>query len=90
MTHALRTSEYHDRNAQYYWFIDAMGLRKPHIWDFSRLNFMYSVVRLLSLCQCLSHAFRLALCCRIVISVGAVILTCLPHSPSFFSTIIRL
>jgi bifunctional glutamyl/prolyl-tRNA synthetase len=34
VTHALRTNEYHDRNDQYYWFIDALGLRKPHIWDY--------------------------------------------------------
>eukprot|EP00741_Cyanophora_paradoxa_P025388 tig00000378_g24507.t1 len=44
VTHAMRTSEYHDRNDQYYWFIDAMGLRKPHIWDYSRMNFVYTLL----------------------------------------------
>ncbi|KAG5472926.1 hypothetical protein LSCM4_02252 [Leishmania orientalis] len=44
VTHALRTNEYHDRNAQYYWFCDAMGIRKPIIEDFSRLNMEYSVM----------------------------------------------
>jgi len=34
VTHALRTTEYHDRNDQYNWFIDALGIRKPHIWDY--------------------------------------------------------
>jgi glutamyl-tRNA synthetase len=41
VTHALRSSEYHDRNPLYYWVIDALGIRKPHIEDFSRLNFEY-------------------------------------------------
>lgn len=44
VTHALRTNEYHDRNAQYYWFCDAMNIRKPIIEDFSRLNMEYSVM----------------------------------------------
>lgn len=34
VTHALRTNEYRDRNPQYYWMIDALGLRKVYIWDF--------------------------------------------------------
>ncbi|KAF5387542.1 hypothetical protein D9757_006541 [Collybiopsis confluens] len=44
VTHALRTTEYHDRNPQYQWFIDALALRKVRIWDFSRLNFIYTLL----------------------------------------------
>jgi glutamyl-tRNA synthetase len=44
VTHALRTTEYHDRNDQYYWFIEKLGLRKPHIWDYSRVNFVYTLL----------------------------------------------
>eukprot|EP00002_Diphylleia_rotans_P040089 TRINITY_DN9430_c0_g1_i1.p1 TRINITY_DN9430_c0_g1~~TRINITY_DN9430_c0_g1_i1.p1 ORF type:complete len:740 (+),score=168.08 TRINITY_DN9430_c0_g1_i1:49-2268(+) len=44
VTHALRTSEYHDRNDQFYWVIDACEIRKPHIWDYSRLNFVYTLL----------------------------------------------
>ncbi|KAJ3797214.1 glutamate-tRNA ligase [Lentinula aff. detonsa] len=44
VTHALRTNEYRDRNPQYSWMIDALGLRKVNIWDFSRLNFIYTLL----------------------------------------------
>jgi glutamyl-tRNA synthetase len=44
VTHALRTTEYHDRNDQYYWFIDALKLRKPMLEDFSRLNMEYALM----------------------------------------------
>lgn len=40
VTHALRTTEYTDRNDQYQWFIDNLGLRQVHIWDFARMNFI--------------------------------------------------
>ena len=41
VTHALRTSEYKDREAQYYWILDQQrklwpGLPHVHIWDYSR------------------------------------------------------
>ncbi|XP_062863128.1 bifunctional glutamate/proline--tRNA ligase [Trichomycterus rosablanca] len=38
VTHALRTTEYHDRDEQFYWIINALGLRKPYIWEYARLN----------------------------------------------------
>lgn len=44
ITHALRTIEYRDRNAQYNWMLDALNLRKVHIWDFSRLNFIRTLL----------------------------------------------
>lgn len=44
ITHALRTTEYLDRDPQYYWFIDALKLRKPHIASYSRLNMMNTVL----------------------------------------------
>ncbi|XP_034232537.1 bifunctional glutamate/proline--tRNA ligase [Thrips palmi] len=44
VTHCLRTMEYHDRDDQFYWFIDALGLRKPHIWEYSRLNMTNTVL----------------------------------------------
>ncbi|KAG6554266.1 hypothetical protein Mapa_004182 [Marchantia paleacea] len=44
VTHALRSSEYHDRNDQYYRILEEMGLKKVHVWDFSRLNFVYTLL----------------------------------------------
>ncbi|KAL6301820.1 glutamate-tRNA ligase [Sparassis latifolia] len=44
VTHALRTNEYRDRNPQYYWMIEALALRPVHIWDFSRLNLIYTLL----------------------------------------------
>ena len=44
VTHALRSSEYKDREAQYYWMLKLMGIRKVKIWEFSRLNFVYTLL----------------------------------------------
>ncbi|XP_034283741.1 bifunctional glutamate/proline--tRNA ligase isoform X4 [Pantherophis guttatus] len=44
VTHALRTTEYHDRDEQFYWIIEALGLRKPYIWEYSRLNLNNTVL----------------------------------------------
>jgi len=44
VTHALRTTEYMDRDEQFNWFIDALGLRKPHIYAYARLNMTNTVM----------------------------------------------
>ncbi|OUC42948.1 tRNA ligase class I, catalytic domain protein, partial [Trichinella nativa] len=44
VTHALRTTEYHDRDEQYFFILDALKLRKPHIYEYSRLNLMNTVM----------------------------------------------
>ncbi|KAH9079616.1 glutamate-tRNA ligase [Lactarius deliciosus] len=44
VTHALRTNEYRDRNPQYHWMIEALDIRPVNIWDFSRLNFIYTLL----------------------------------------------
>lgn len=44
VTLALRTNEYRDRNVQYDWFQEALGLRKVPIYDFSRMNFVRTVL----------------------------------------------
>ncbi|KAK4040831.1 tRNA synthetases class I, catalytic domain-containing protein [Parachaetomium inaequale] len=40
VTHALRATEYTDRNPQYQWFLDTLKLRQVHMWDFARMNFI--------------------------------------------------
>jgi len=42
--HALRTIEYRDRNPQYEWFLKNLNLRWVHIWDYSRMNFVYTLL----------------------------------------------
>eukprot|EP00057_Strongylocentrotus_purpuratus_P020732 XP_011675206.1 PREDICTED: bifunctional glutamate/proline--tRNA ligase isoform X1 [Strongylocentrotus purpuratus] len=44
VTHALRTTEYHDRDPQFDFIIDVLGLRKPHVWEYSRLNLQYTLL----------------------------------------------
>ena len=44
VTHALRTIEYRDRNAQYEWMLRVLDLRRVHIWDFARMNFIRVVL----------------------------------------------
>ncbi|KAK9829157.1 hypothetical protein WJX72_004236 [[Myrmecia] bisecta] len=49
VTHALRTSEYKDREEQYKWVLRAQqevwpGLPWVHIWEFSRLSFVHTVL----------------------------------------------
>ena len=44
MTHALRTTEYNDRDEQYHWLQDVMKLRKVHIYAFGKMNFVNTVL----------------------------------------------
>ncbi|KAG9129722.1 hypothetical protein Leryth_015426 [Lithospermum erythrorhizon] len=44
ITHALRSSEYHDRNDQYFRIQSDMGLRRVHIYEFSRLNMVNTLL----------------------------------------------
>ena len=45
VTHSLRSSEYHDRNALYNWVLEACKLKHhPIIEDFSRLNFTHTIL----------------------------------------------
>ncbi|MEQ2203978.1 Bifunctional glutamate/proline--tRNA ligase, partial [Xenoophorus captivus] len=39
-----KTTEYHDRDEQFYWLIEALGIRKPYIWEYSRLNLNNTVL----------------------------------------------
>ncbi|KAA0190299.1 hypothetical protein HAZT_HAZT002289 [Hyalella azteca] len=44
VTHALRTTEYHDRDEQFFWFIEKLSLRKVHIYEYARLNMNNTVL----------------------------------------------
>ena len=44
VTHALRTTEYNDRDPQYQWFIKALDIRHVHNWNFSRMNFIRTLL----------------------------------------------
>ncbi|EGT59652.1 hypothetical protein CAEBREN_06986 [Caenorhabditis brenneri] len=44
VTHALRTTEYHNRDDQYFFICDALGIRKPYIWEYARLNMTNTVM----------------------------------------------
>lgn len=44
VTHALRTTEYNDRDEQYHWIQRAMRLRHVHILSFGKMNFVHTVL----------------------------------------------
>ncbi len=44
VTHALRTTEYNDRDEQYHWIQQALKLRHVHIQTFGKMNFVNTVL----------------------------------------------
>lgn len=44
VTYAMRTTEYHDRNEQYYWFLKTLHMQEPYILEYSRLNLQNTVM----------------------------------------------
>lgn len=44
VTHALRTTEYNDRDEQFKWIIKALRLRPVHIWTYGKINFVHTVL----------------------------------------------
>ncbi|CAD5210511.1 unnamed protein product [Bursaphelenchus xylophilus] len=44
VTHSLRTTEYHDRDDQFRFIGNALGLRIPEIWSYARLNMTHTVM----------------------------------------------
>ncbi|ORY33131.1 tRNA synthetases class I, catalytic domain-domain-containing protein [Naematelia encephala] len=44
VTHALRANEYYARHEQYQWFLERLGFPKIEIFDFSRIDFVFTVL----------------------------------------------
>ncbi|KAF6172037.1 hypothetical protein GIB67_029455 [Kingdonia uniflora] len=44
VTHSLCTLEFETRRASYYWLLDVLGLYKPYVWEYSRLNVTNTVM----------------------------------------------
>ena len=44
VTHSLCTLEFETRRASYFWLLDILGLYKPVVWEYSRLNITHTVL----------------------------------------------
>ncbi|KAJ5761647.1 hypothetical protein N7533_003686 [Penicillium manginii] len=44
VTHALRTTEYRDRNPHYQWMLDSLQFRAVQVWDFARMDFIRTLL----------------------------------------------
>lgn len=44
ISHSLCTLEYVPRRESYYWLIDVLGLYKPLVWEYGRLNLTHTVL----------------------------------------------
>ena len=44
ITHSMCTLEFETRRASYYWLLDVLGLYKPIVWEYSRLNITHNVL----------------------------------------------
>jgi glutaminyl-tRNA synthetase len=44
ITHSLCTLEFETRREPYFWLLDALGLYKPVVWEYGRLNLTYTVL----------------------------------------------
>ena len=44
ISHSLCTLEFEPRRASYYWLLEVLGLYKPVVWEYSRLNMEHNVM----------------------------------------------
>ena len=44
VTHAMRTTEYKDRDEQYAWIARLLGVREVHVVEFARMNFQFTAL----------------------------------------------
>ncbi|KAL6761426.1 tRNA synthetases class I, catalytic domain-containing protein [Haematococcus lacustris] len=44
ISHSLCTLEFETRRASYFWLLEVLGLYKPHVWEYSRLNITNTVM----------------------------------------------